>query len=107
MTSEPGSFAQETIMQRKPHIIDDVIADNDYPSSIIEQLTCFKEEIAEGKVQPLTEEAQDVKEWNKTWLSFKDKTWLELPWFFAETYFYRRLLEIVKKKLFKKMLARI
>jgi uncharacterized protein with ATP-grasp and redox domains len=95
MTSEPGSFAQETIMQRKPHIIDDVIADNAYPSSIIEQLTCFKEEIAEGKVQPLTEEAQDVQEWNKTWLSFKDKTWLELPWFFAETYFYRRLLEIV------------
>jgi uncharacterized protein with ATP-grasp and redox domains len=95
MTSEPGSFAQETIVQRKPHIIDDVIADNVYPSSIIERLTCFKEEIAEGKVQPLTEETQDAQEWNKAWLRFKDKTWLELPWFFAETYFYRRLLEIV------------
>jgi len=96
MTSEPGSFAQETILHRKPQIIDNVIADNVYPSSIIEQLTFFKEEIAEGKVQPLTEDVQDVQEWNKTWLKYKNKTWLELPWYFAETYFYRRLLEVVK-----------
>jgi len=29
-------------------------------------------------------------------MKFKDKTWLELPWYFAEAYFYRRLLEIVE-----------
>jgi uncharacterized protein with ATP-grasp and redox domains len=95
MTSEPGSFAQQTILQRKPQIIENVIADNVYPSCTIERLEHFKKEIAEGKIQSLTEDAQDVQEWNRTWLRYKNKTWLELPWYFAETYFYRRLLEVV------------
>jgi len=95
MTSELGSFAQETILRRKPQIIDNVIADNAYPLSIIKRLKHFKKEIAEGKIQPLTEDAKDLKKWNRTWLKYKDKTWLELPWYFAETYFYRRLLEVV------------
>ena len=65
MTSEPGSFAQKTILYRKPQIIDSVIADNDYPKSIVERLIHFKDEIANGKIQPLTEDAPDVEEWNK------------------------------------------
>jgi len=96
MTSEPGSFAQKTILYRKPSIIEEVISNNDYPPLIIERLIRFKEEIAGGTVQPLTEEASDVSEWNKVWVKFKGRTWLELPWYFAEAYFYRRLLEAVE-----------
>ena len=29
------------------------------------------------------------------WRRYAGKTWLEIPWYFAETYFYRRLLEAV------------
>jgi len=96
MTSEPGSFAQKTILYRKPSIIKEVISNNDYPAFIVERLIRFKEEIREGTVQPLTEKAPDVKEWNKNWMKFKGRTWLELPWYFAEAYFYRRLLEAVE-----------
>jgi len=95
MTSELGSFAQETIVHRKPHIIREVITDNDYPSSVVEHLVNFGEEIAGGRVQPLSEDAEDVDEWNEVWLRFEGRTWLELPWYFAEAYFYRRLLEAV------------
>ncbi|MEM2939215.1 MAG: damage-control phosphatase ARMT1 family protein, partial [Candidatus Bathyarchaeia archaeon] len=95
MTSEPGSFAQKTILHRKPKIIESVIAENNYPKHIISMLIDFKKEILGGRIQPLIEEAPDVKEWNTFWMAFKDRTWLELPWYFAESYFYRRLLEIV------------
>lgn len=96
MTSEPGSFAQKTILYRKPRIIEGVINDNDYPPSIVERLIRFKKEIASGVIQPLTENAPDTEEWNSVWLKFKGRTWLELPWYFAEAYFYRRLLEAVE-----------
>jgi len=93
MTSERGSFAQRTILFRKPEIIERVIAENDYPPMVVERLNRFKEEILNGKIQPLTEEAPDVEEWNRVWRKFENKTWFELPWYFAEAYFYRRLLE--------------
>jgi len=35
MTSEPGSFARFTIVERKPRIIRQVIEDNDYPPHIV------------------------------------------------------------------------
>jgi len=96
MTSELGSFARDTIVNRKPRIIENVIADNDYPPRVLTRLTRFKEEIVGRTVEPLTEDAPDVDEWNKTWQSFQGRTWLNLPWYFAESYFYRRLLEAVE-----------
>ncbi|MFL7791264.1 MAG: MFS transporter, partial [Anaerolineae bacterium] len=38
MTSDPDSFARYTIVERKPHIIRQVIADNDYPPDIVAAL---------------------------------------------------------------------
>ncbi|MFB0502467.1 MAG: damage-control phosphatase ARMT1 family protein [Candidatus Bathyarchaeia archaeon] len=96
MTSEPGSFAQRTILHRKPQIIEAVIADNDYPQFVVERLQRFRKEIIRGEIQPLTEDAPDVEEWNRRQLKFENRTWLGLPWYFAETYFYRRLLEAVE-----------
>ncbi len=96
MTSEPGSFAQETILQRKPQIIRQVLADNSYPSRIVKRLTRFEDEILNRKIEPLTEPADDTEKWNSRWQKYANRTWLQLPWYFAETYFYRRLLEAVE-----------
>ena len=95
MTSEPGSFAQKTILLRKPQIIEEVIRDNAYPQFVVERLLRFGEEILSGTVQPLTVQASDVDQWNTVWREFENRTWLELPWYFAEAYFYRRLLEAI------------
>ena len=96
MTSEPGSFAQSTIVERKPEIIRRVIADNAYPSEIVAALEAFREEIASGLIAPLSEDAPDVTFWNEHQAQYADKTWLDVPWYFAETYFYRRLLEAAR-----------
>jgi uncharacterized protein with ATP-grasp and redox domains len=100
MTSELGSFARRTIVERKPQIIQRVIEDNDYPPGIVQALVTFKREIASHllrqPMQPLAEQAPDVAFWSRELVAYQGKTWLEVPWYFAETYFYRRLLESVR-----------
>jgi hypothetical protein len=96
MTSEIGSFARKTMLHRVPRIIDNVIIENEYPQPIILNLLELKKEILYGEVQPLTEDAPDAEDWNAVWSRFEGNTWLELPWYFAESFFYRRLLEAVK-----------
>jgi hypothetical protein len=95
MTSEPGSFARRTIVERVPQIIGQVIADNDCNADVLEKLGRLKVEIASQPVRPLAEDAPDVVDWNRALAAHMGRTWLELPWYLAETFFYRRLLEAV------------
>jgi len=96
MVSEPGSFAQHTIVVRKPQIIADVLTHNPYPAEIRKALETLAQEIAGGRVAPLREPEADASFWLEQWRPYEGCTWLELPWLFAETYFYRRVLEIVQ-----------
>jgi uncharacterized protein with ATP-grasp and redox domains len=96
MTSDPGSYARATIVQRKPQIIRQVLADNAYSSNIERALENYIQEIRSEKIKPLTEDHPDIDFWNHQLEPFLGRTWLEVPWYFAETFFYRRLLEAVK-----------
>ena len=93
MTSEPGSFARKTIVERKPQIIRQVIVDNEFPAEVVQRLEALKGEIAAEQVRPLVEDAPGVAAWNRAVAAYRGKTWLELPWCLAEVFFYRRLLE--------------
>jgi hypothetical protein len=95
MTSEPGSFARRTIVERKPQILRRVVEDNDYPPRVVERLAAFEQEIASQPLRPLDEKVPDAAEWNRELEAFRGRTWLELPWYLAEAFFYRRLLEAV------------
>ena len=64
MTSEPGSFARLTIVERKPQIIQ-VITDNGYPREILAALDAFRAEIMQRPVRLLTEPASDAPFWNQ------------------------------------------
>lgn len=94
-TSDPGSFARHTILERKPQIIRQVLDDNHFPAAVVASLETFRDEIASRPVQSLVESCADVPVWNREWARYEGKTWLEIPWYFAESYFYRRLLEAV------------
>lgn len=95
MTSEPGSFAQRTIVERKPRIIDRVLATNPYPHDIRSRLMSLRDEIGGGQVHPPSGEGDPNGRWHDAWAPWRGCTWLQLPWFFAEAFFYRRLLEAV------------
>jgi hypothetical protein len=96
MTSEPDSFARKTIVERKPQIIAEVSRAHCYPPEIQAGLLAFADEIASQPIQPLHERAPDVDLWNGAWTAHQGHTWLNVPWYFAETFFYRRLMEVVR-----------
>ncbi len=96
MTSEPGSFARSTIVERKPQIIAQVLADHDYPAEIVAALHAFWDEIASQPMQPLREPAPDTALWNAELARYAGRAWLDAPWYFAETFFYRKLLQAVR-----------
>jgi hypothetical protein len=97
MTSEPGSFARRTILERKPQIARRVLAENPYPPAIAQAVERLISELAGEAMRPLTEEAPDAVEWNRELATaWAGRTWLDTSWFFAETFFYRRLLEAVR-----------
>lgn len=95
-TSEPGSWARLTFETRIPRIIDDVIAANDYPRTMVTALKALRREIVDGKIRALNEDADDRAFWDEHAREHLGKSWLEVPWFWAETFFYRRLLEAVR-----------
>ena len=96
MTSDAGSFARATIIERKPVLIRNILSDNPYPPQIAAALEALRDEIVHQPVGSLYEDAADREFWNGEQAAWEGKTWLELPWFFAETYFYRRVLEAVR-----------
>jgi uncharacterized protein with ATP-grasp and redox domains len=93
MTSEPGSFAYNTFKVRIPRIIDEIVASNHFTPEITLSMQSLRTEIVGGIIQPLREEAPDVAFWNETLKPWGGHTWLQVPWYWAETYFYRRVLE--------------
>jgi hypothetical protein len=94
-TGASGSFAHYTILNRLPAIVDRVLAAGDYPPATVAALRLLREECAAGApVAPLRETAADRAEWDAAWERFAaGRAWVDIPWYFAEAYFHRRLLE--------------
>ena len=93
MTSEEGSFARETIQSRKPAIIDRILSIHDYPPGIRSSLLDLHNELTSKPLRLLMEQTSDKPLWDADLTPWLGKTWLEIPWYLAESYFFRRLLE--------------
>ncbi|MCB0167109.1 MAG: protein-glutamate O-methyltransferase family protein [Anaerolineae bacterium] len=96
MTGEPGSFAYKTLTTRKPVIIRQVLADyaGDYPPAIVRRVEALYEELTLNQpVQPLETAAADGASWQQAWQPYQGRGWLDIPWYLAESFLYRRLLE--------------
>ncbi len=96
MTSEPGSFAYNTFKVRIPLIIDEIVAANQFPPEILQGMQALRSEIVSGQIKPLSEDAPDKAFWNEVSKPWIGRTWLEVPWYWAETFFYRRVLEATR-----------
>ncbi|MDY7041271.1 MAG: damage-control phosphatase ARMT1 family protein [Chloroflexota bacterium] len=93
MTSEPNSFARRTITGGKPRNIEAALQGNAYPAQIVAALHDLRRELATEPIRPPDPSAPDADFWHAQWAAHQGRTWLEVPWYFAEAYFYRRLLE--------------
>jgi len=92
--AEVGSFAHQTVVERLPRIARRVLEENDYSPAVTARLHTLIEEIPEANVRLLRDTtAPDTAAWSNYVVPHLEHDWLQVPWFFAETYFYRRILE--------------
>lgn len=96
LTSEPGSFARRTFEVRIPKIVEDTIAANEFPDEIVQNLHALRAEILSGAIAALREQAPDAAFWNDESQAFIGRSWLDVPWYWAESFFYRRMLEATR-----------
>lgn len=95
-TSDPDSFARQTVQDRLPKIIDSILAQNNYPVSIRNDLLSLKAELnLPVPLTPLANSQPEYLSWNTHLAEFPGRGWLDLPFYFAEAFFYQRLLEAV------------
>ncbi|GIK58033.1 MAG: hypothetical protein BroJett015_36960 [Chloroflexota bacterium] len=92
--ADRGSFAEGTVKRRLPEIARRVLRENVLPdTAAVETLIA---EMPYALIRPLTDtHAPDFALWQSAIDRYRNQNWLEIPWFFAETYFFRRLIEAV------------
>jgi uncharacterized protein with ATP-grasp and redox domains len=91
-----GSFAHLAITRRFPKIIRQTLADNDFPPQARRNLEKLSEEIPSATLRGLDDpSAPDVQNWQQYLSPYLESNWLQVPWFVAEMYFYRRILEAI------------
>ena len=93
---DPDSFVHHTITVRWPRIARRVIEENEYPPAVTDRLRALIDEIPAGPIRLLDDRgAPDTELWNARIAPYRGQSWLEIPWFFGETYFYRRIVEAI------------
>lgn len=81
------------MIRRLPEIARRAIAENDLEEHRIGLVESLAGDIATGTISYVDEPAApDALDWQAYVAPFSGMSWLDAPWFFVETYFYRRLL---------------
>ncbi|WP_326806937.1 damage-control phosphatase ARMT1 family protein [Streptomyces sp. NBC_01775] len=94
VSSEPGTFAYGVWHERHPALVQRLKDAFPYPPAQAEALDALLDETLHGTLAPLPGDADDAALWNGPWDGgHYGKRWTEAPFLWAESYFYRRLLE--------------
>lgn len=94
--ADAGSFAEHSIAHRLPHIAQRVLADNPLTPAMRHQIASLMAAIPYRTLEAFTDpEAPDMPGWHAYVRPYLGDNWLQVPWFFAETYFYRRLIAMI------------
>jgi hypothetical protein len=92
--SDAGTFAERTVRVRMPDIARRTLAENDFPTEIAVRLQALIDEMPAGQIRLMHDPgAPDEQAWAGYTIPYLGQNWLEIPLFFAEHYFYRRILE--------------
>ena len=89
----PGTWAHSTVTVRLPDIARRTLTENDFAPETEARVQALIDEIPEAPIRFLEQAAPDAALWAEATSPYLGQNWLQPPWFFVETYFYRRLLE--------------
>jgi len=91
----PTSFAHGVICKRHPAIVEQMVSDTPYMSSQVERLRQLADENRSGVIEHLDTSESDRDYWRQSTQSYVGERWTDVPFLWAESFFYRRLLECV------------
>ncbi|TDV44945.1 damage-control phosphatase ARMT1 family protein [Actinophytocola oryzae] len=94
LTSPPGSFPWTVLHDRHPALIAKVGDGLPYSPDRLSALDALASEIT-GPIRPLPPDAHDAGTWTEWSRDYVGESWYDVPFLFAESYFYRKLLEAV------------
>ncbi|MEV6932208.1 damage-control phosphatase ARMT1 family protein [Dactylosporangium sp. NPDC051485] len=92
VSSDPSSFPHSVLRDRHPAIVRRVLADHPYPPEVRRRLERL---LHSGVVTPLDAGAHDAEAWAAWGEGMYGRSWYDVPFLWAENFFYRRLLEAV------------
>ncbi|MEU1041234.1 damage-control phosphatase ARMT1 family protein [Streptomyces sp. NPDC005907] len=96
VSSDPESFPHSVLAERHPALIRKVLDAFPYGPDRRRALDALLTSVTEGVLEPLGPDAADVAQWDAWGLrAYAGRSWFEVPFLWAESYFYRRLLEAV------------
>jgi len=90
----PGSYPWTVLHDRHPALLQQVREVHPYPPAQRRAIDEMEREIA-GVIEPLTDEASDAPLWAGWAQEYLGRSWYEVPFLWAENYFYRKLLAAV------------
>jgi damage control phosphatase ARMT1-like protein len=93
-SSTPGSFPWSVLHDRHPALIRKVRDGLPYPPDRRRALDDLAEEI-DGVIAPLPPDAHDRHVWTEWGRGHFGESWYDVPFLWAESYFYRKLLDAV------------
>ncbi|MEU3981061.1 damage-control phosphatase ARMT1 family protein [Streptomyces sp. NPDC026672] len=92
----PGSFPHGVLAERHPAIIGQVRDAFPYGPEQHRALDALRESCLHGVLEPLPAHAPDRERWRHWGMDeYTGRSWFDVPWLWAESYFYRRLLDAV------------
>ena len=89
----PGTFTTYSVTDRLPEIA--IRTAQDLPESDRGGLEELAEAVTEGRIEPVDPVGPEPQQWADHIAPYLGMAWTEVPWFFAEYYFYRRALDAV------------
>ncbi|WP_433078436.1 damage-control phosphatase ARMT1 family protein [Dactylosporangium sp. CA-052675] len=92
VSSDPSSFPHSVLRDRHPAIVAKVLAAYPYAPEVQKRLEMLLQEQA---VAPLDDGAHDAAAWAVWGAGMWGRSWYDVPFLFAENFFYRRLLDAV------------
>jgi hypothetical protein len=91
--AEPGSFAGRVFTERHPVLVRRILDAVPYGLERRRGFEALLEETLSGTVAELPRDAPDRAAWEEWGRDRFGRPWLELPFLWSESYFYRRLLD--------------
>ena len=93
---DEDSFANYTFLNRIPYIIRKIIDENEFEPDVVIALERLLDEVLHQTIVPFKEDPSDAgSTWQNCVQPYLGRTWFEVPFFFAEMYLYRQILETI------------